>query len=80
MEPTKLPLQHHQLRVIAHFWAENRCQTGLYLQSGALNESCSDIFGETVDLLNDGGTAFAGTDEAKFVTRTDGPGAARRGR
>jgi Zn-dependent metalloprotease len=42
-----------------------------YMQSGALNESLSDIFGETVDLLNTGGTDTPGV---RWLLGEDVPG------
>lgn len=45
---------------LAHGVTEHTAGLFYYMQSGALNESYSDIFGETVDLLNTGGTDTAG--------------------
>lgn len=42
-----------------------------YMQSGALNESFSDIFGETVDLTNSGGTDTVGV---RWLMGEDIPG------
>src|SRR5262245_12342181 len=46
--------------VVAHEWThavtENSANLYYYSQSGALNESFSDVFGETIDLLNGSGT------------------------
>jgi Zn-dependent metalloprotease len=42
-----------------------------YMQSGALNESFSDIFGETVDLLNGSGTD---TSDVRWMMGEDVPG------
>jgi Zn-dependent metalloprotease len=57
--------------VVAHEWshAYTEYTHGLIYQwqPGALNEAYSDIFGETVDLLNG-----AGTDDAPGLTRTVG--------
>lgn len=41
---------------LAHAVTEHTAALFYYMQSGALNESYSDIFGETIDLLNGGGT------------------------
>ena len=46
---------------LAHAVTEHTANLFYYMQSGALNESFSDIFGETVDLLNSGGTDTAAT-------------------
>ena len=46
--------------VVAHEWThavtERSADLYYYSQSGALNESFSDVFGETIDLLNGSGT------------------------
>ena len=41
---------------LTHAVTEHSANLFYYMQSGALNESFSDIFGETVDLTNTGGT------------------------
>lgn len=41
---------------LTHAVTEQSAELFYYMQSGALNESFSDIFGETVDLTNTGGT------------------------
>jgi bacillolysin len=41
---------------LTHAATEHSAKLFYYMQSGALNESFSDIFGETVDLMNTGGT------------------------
>jgi Zn-dependent metalloprotease len=41
---------------LTHAVTEHTANLFYYMQSGALNESFSDIFGETVDLLNGAGT------------------------
>jgi bacillolysin len=41
---------------LTHAVTEHSANLYYYMQSGALNESFSDIFGETVDLLNGAGT------------------------
>ena len=41
---------------LTHAVTEHTANLYYYMQSGALNESYSDIFGETVDLTNTGGT------------------------
>lgn len=46
---------------LAHAVTEHTANLFYYMQSGALNESFSDIFGEAVDLLNSGGTDTAAT-------------------
>ena len=45
---------------LTHAVTERTANLFYYMQSGALNESFSDIFGETVDLTNSGGTDTAG--------------------
>lgn len=45
---------------LTHAVTERTANLFYYMQSGALNESYSDIFGETVDLLNGAGTDTAG--------------------
>ncbi|NOT53372.1 MAG: DUF11 domain-containing protein, partial [Deltaproteobacteria bacterium] len=45
---------------LTHAVTEHSANLFYYMQSGALNESFSDIFGETVDLTNTGGTDTAG--------------------
>jgi len=45
---------------LTHAVTEHTANLFYYMQSGALNESYSDIFGETVDLLNGAGTDTAG--------------------
>jgi Zn-dependent metalloprotease len=44
---------------LTHAVTEHTASLFYYMQSGALNESYSDIFGETVDLLNGAGTDTA---------------------
>lgn len=44
---------------LTHAVTEHSANLFYYMQSGALNESFSDIFGETVDLLNGAGTDTA---------------------
>ena len=44
---------------LTHAVTEKTANLIYYMQSGALNESFSDIFGETVDLTNTGGTDTA---------------------
>jgi len=44
---------------LTHAVTEHSARLYYYMQSGALNESFSDIFGETVDLLNGAGTDTA---------------------
>lgn len=44
---------------LTHAVTEKSASLAYYMQSGALNESFSDIFGETVDLTNVGGTDTA---------------------
>jgi len=44
---------------LTHAVTEHSANLLYYMQSGALNESFSDIFGETVDLLNGAGTDTA---------------------
>ncbi|HEX3131826.1 MAG TPA: M4 family metallopeptidase [Thermoanaerobaculia bacterium] len=41
---------------MTHAVTERTANLAYYMQSGALNEAFSDIFGETVDLTNSGGT------------------------
>ncbi len=41
---------------LTHAVTERTANLAYYMQSGALNEAFSDIFGETVDLTNSGGT------------------------
>ena len=45
---------------LTHAVTETSANLFYYMQSGALNESFSDIFGEAVDLSNGGGTDTAG--------------------
>lgn len=45
---------------LTHAVTEHSAALFYYMQSGALNESYSDIFGETVDLLNGAGTDTPG--------------------
>ena len=45
---------------LTHAVTETSANLFYYMQSGALNESFSDIFGETVDLANGGGTDTPG--------------------
>lgn len=45
---------------LAHAVTEHTANLFYYMQSGALNESFSDIFGESVDLLNGAGTDTVG--------------------
>src|SRR5262249_33730160 len=42
---------------LTHAVTEHSARLFYYMQSGALNESFSDIFGETVDLMNGAGTS-----------------------
>ncbi len=61
--------------VVAHEWihavTENTAGLFYYLQSGALNESFSDIFGETIDLLNGSGNDST---EVRWLQGEDVPG------
>jgi len=61
---------------LTHAVTEHTANLFYYMQSGALNESYSDIFGETVDLLNGSGTDTAGV---RWLMGEDvpGPGAIR---
>lgn len=45
---------------LTHAVTEHTANLFYYMQSGALNESYSDVFGETVDQLNGGGTDTPG--------------------
>jgi hypothetical protein len=45
---------------LTHAVTEHTAHLYYYMQSGALNESYSDIFGETIDLLNGAGDDSAG--------------------
>ena len=55
---------------LTHAVTERTAGLFYYMQSGALNESYSDIFGETVDLLNGSGTDTAG---ARWLLGEDVP-------
>jgi len=64
--------------IVAHEWVHALTQNTANLiyqnQSGQLNESFSDVFGELVDLFN-GGAAFAGTSGlTPWVTHASGSG------
>jgi Zn-dependent metalloprotease len=56
---------------LTHAVTEHTAGLFYYMQSGALNESYSDIFGETVDLLNGAGTDTPG---ARWQMGEDVPG------
>jgi Zn-dependent metalloprotease len=56
---------------LTHAVTEHSANLFYYMQSGALNESFSDIFGETVDLLNGAGTDTAAT---RWLLAEDVPG------
>ena len=56
---------------LTHAVTENSANLVYCLQSGALNESFSDIFGETVDLSNTGGTDTMGV---RWLLGEDVPG------
>ena len=56
---------------LTHAVTERTANLFYYMQSGALNESFSDIFGETVDLLNGAGTDTAGV---RWLMGEDVPG------
>jgi bacillolysin len=60
---------------LTHGVTEFSAKLFYYMQSGALNESFSDIFGETVDLLNGQGTDTPG---ARWLIGEDLPGGAIR--
>jgi bacillolysin len=55
---------------LAHAVTEYTANLFYYMQSGALNESYSDVFGETVDLTNGAGTDTAG---ARWLLGEDVP-------
>ncbi len=64
--------------IVAHEWVHALTQSTANLlyqnQSGQLNESFSDVFGELVDLYN-GGAAFVGTSgTTPWETHASGPG------
>lgn len=61
---------------LTHAVIEHTANLYYYMQSGALNESYADIFGETVDLLNGAGTDTAGV-RWKVGEDVPGFGAAR---
>ena len=56
---------------LTHAVTETSANLFYYMQSGALNESYSDIFGEAVDLSNTGGTDSAGV---RWLMGEDVPG------
>ena len=56
---------------LTHAVTERSANLFYYMQSGALNESFSDIFGETVDLTNGAGTD---TSEVRWLLGEDVPG------
>jgi Zn-dependent metalloprotease len=56
---------------LTHAVTEHTATLFYYMQSGALNESYSDIFGETVDLTNTGGTDTSGV---RWLLGEDVPG------
>ena len=56
---------------LTHAVTENEANLFYYMQSGALNESYSDIFGETVDLTNSRGDDSAGV---RWLLGEDLPG------
>jgi len=56
---------------LTHAVTEHSASLFYYMQSGALNESYSDIFGETVDLTNGSGTDTAGV---RWLLGEDVPG------
>src|SRR5262245_40185405 len=56
---------------LTHAVTEHSANLFYYMQSGALNESFSDIFGETVDLLNGAGTDTAAV---RWLIGEDVPG------
>ncbi len=60
---------------LTHAVIERTANLFYYMQSGALNESFSDMFGETVDLTNTGGTDTAGV---RWKVGEDIPGGALR--
>ena len=55
---------------LTHAVTENSANLFYFMQSGALNESYSDIFGETVDLINAAGTD---TTEVRWLLGEDLP-------
>ena len=59
---------------LTHAVTEKSASLAYYMQSGALNESFSDIFGETVDLTNGAGTDTAAV---RWQLGEDLPGMAR---
>ena len=56
---------------LTHAVTEHSAGLFYYMQSGALNESYSDIFGETVDLMNGRGNDTAGV---RWLLGEDLPG------
>ena len=56
---------------LTHAVTERTANLFYYMQSGALNESFSDVFGETVDLTNGAGTDTAGV---RWLIGEDIPG------
>ncbi len=60
---------------LTHAVTEHAANLFYYMQSGALNESYSDLFGETVDLLNGAGTD---TPAVRWLLGEDAPGGAIR--
>ncbi len=60
---------------LTHAVTEFSANLFYYMQSGALNESFSDIFGETVDLTNTGGTDTAAV---RWLVGEDLPGGTLR--
>ncbi len=60
---------------LTHAVTERTANLFYYMQSGALNESFSDMFGETVDLTNAGGTDTSGV---RWKVGEDIPGGALR--
>lgn len=58
---------------LTHAVTEKSANLAYYMQSGALNESYSDIFGETVDLTNNKGTDTAAVRWHEAEDLADGP-------
>lgn len=58
---------------LTHAVTEKSAVLAYYMQSGALNESYSDIFGETVDLTNNKGTDTAAVRWYEAEDLDDGP-------
>lgn len=58
---------------LTHAVTEKSAALAYYMQSGALNESYSDIFGETVDLTNNKGTDTAAVRWYEAEDVDDGP-------